>query len=587
MEQLIESLKSPVTFTADVTLEKFLITKSDENDQNEVGTWVVEGYASTGDLDAQRHIITEDAIKQGAGSLAEYRTVLFNHDPNRPIGKLVDISAHENRLWIKVAISKSEPILWAKIKDGTLSKFSVKGKILGAEKQLQASEDGTPDASKEILIIKSLELYEVSLVSVPANSKARSLMWYIEKALFEADGFNTPIEKDVEVEEVSFDKLKEEFPWLADVVDDIDEDKEEIEKTFPTSLKGVNYIKDATGRLGRFVTIRGRHVFIKNKGAPSPSVSFGSGPSKTGGTKIVSVPTEKLEKSVENNMDEEMQYHEILDVEKFVMDNMPLSILLKDFNLVKSILVKQLLDMFEVEATPVVFKKEEYPLVNKVNEISKQVVSKLSTELVIDSDSEDEFLLSNLVYTKYPELNTVLERVEDLLDIELSMDKEDEELEENAVQPIPDEEYIDLEKFVEMHIPYDTPLQDFNDVKRAVFDRVAYTIEKAVASKKEKSSKFKNLAGTAGRWVTIAGRHVFIGGATAAGVVVGATPVGGALAGVAVTPPNKPGAVARGILGAVVPPFGAVYGGVAANRWARGKKTFDPKKKKGKYAYTN
>lgn len=312
MEYSHTPLTNPVTFEADFNLDTFYLTKGEHPEdvptEESIGNRVVEGYASTTDLDAQRHIITEDAIKQGATSLQDYRTILFNHDPNRPIGKLVAVEPRDNRLWIKVIISKSEPLIWEKIKDGTLSKFSVKGKILGAEKQLQLGDDGSPDPKREILIIKSMELYEVSLVSIPANSKARSLMWYIEKALEK-----TPIEVQEEPE-ANVESLKADFPWLEDVLKEIDEvgeitdepviksteDNEEIdinnidlekyelvdvedwvEQYIPlnTPLKDFEAIKEAAmGKVaaklgaaaagaGRWITSNGRKIFLRGKEA--------------------------------------------------------------------------------------------------------------------------------------------------------------------------------------------------------------------------------------------------------------------------------------------------------------------------------
>lgn len=143
------------------------------------GDWIVEGYASTSDIDSQNHIVSPDAIKMGADSLTKYNTVLFNHDPDRPIGKIKMAEAQDTKLFMKVAISKTEPKLWEQIKDGTLSKFSIMGKILDSEYY----ED--PRTYKQILLIKGMELHEVSLVSVPANPEAKSLSWYIEKALKE------------------------------------------------------------------------------------------------------------------------------------------------------------------------------------------------------------------------------------------------------------------------------------------------------------------------------------------------------------------------------------------------------------------
>lgn len=150
------------------------------------GTWIVEGYASTSDLDAQNHIVAPEAMAMGAESLQKYDTVLFNHDPNRPIGKVVGTEAKDGKLLVKVAISKTEPKIWEQVKDGTLSKFSIRGKIT------DASTYNDPRSMQDITVIKGMELHEVSLVSVPANPQAKSLSWYIEKALMEKKNYRNP-----------------------------------------------------------------------------------------------------------------------------------------------------------------------------------------------------------------------------------------------------------------------------------------------------------------------------------------------------------------------------------------------------------
>ncbi len=174
-------LANAIPFKAEFTVAKNYQLSIDEGEAAtlDVGRWIVEGYASTSDLDTQDHIVTEKAIQSGAACLQKYRTLLFNHDLNRPIGYVDKSEGQGTNLFVKAVISRSEPQIWAKIKDGTLSKFSIFGQILDSEE--------TTQGDKTITLINDLELYEVSLVSVPANVEARSLTWYIEKAMQLAD----------------------------------------------------------------------------------------------------------------------------------------------------------------------------------------------------------------------------------------------------------------------------------------------------------------------------------------------------------------------------------------------------------------
>ena len=141
------------------------------------GMWIVEGYAATSDLDSQGHIIAQDALNMGAECLKKYETVLFNHDYDRPIGKLQHVESMPGKLFVKVGISKTEPKLWGLIQDGTLSKFSISGRITDSEYK---NDDL---GGQSVRVIKGMELHEVSLVSVPANVQAKSINYYIEKSM--------------------------------------------------------------------------------------------------------------------------------------------------------------------------------------------------------------------------------------------------------------------------------------------------------------------------------------------------------------------------------------------------------------------
>jgi HK97 family phage prohead protease len=162
-----------IKFDAQLDVGKITLVKHAGESE---GKWIVEGYGSTSDLDTQDNIVTKEAIAMGATSLQKYNTLLFNHDVDRPIGVIALAEAQDTNLFIKCAISKTEPKIWNQIKDGTLSKFSIRGRILDFD--LLTDEI----TKKEVLMIKAMELYEVSLVTIPANPHAKALGWYIEKA---------------------------------------------------------------------------------------------------------------------------------------------------------------------------------------------------------------------------------------------------------------------------------------------------------------------------------------------------------------------------------------------------------------------
>lgn len=144
------------------------ITKTEETKK---GDWIVWGYASTFDVDSRGDQITKEALIAAQHDYDEYNTVLFNHDHDRPIGKVIDTVVDDVGLLIKVVLSKTEKEIWTKVKEGIISKFSVAGRIL---EEIQ-TENG-------IYQITKLRFHEVSLVSVPANKKAEAVDDYITKS---------------------------------------------------------------------------------------------------------------------------------------------------------------------------------------------------------------------------------------------------------------------------------------------------------------------------------------------------------------------------------------------------------------------
>lgn len=154
------------------------------------GDFIIEGYVMTSDIDSQDTIITNEAIKKSKNDLLKYSTVLFNHDMDRPIGKVLETDFDKKGLWIKMKLSRSEFNIREKVEEGIISKFSIKGRILKEtieevkdKKSKKESNSENISLDKFIRKITRLELYEASLVSVPANVEAKTINWYIAKAL--------------------------------------------------------------------------------------------------------------------------------------------------------------------------------------------------------------------------------------------------------------------------------------------------------------------------------------------------------------------------------------------------------------------
>lgn len=127
------------------------------------GELKITGYASTNAMDRSCDRILPTAWTKGG--LKNFKTnpiLLFNHNYDKPIGKVVEMGTDNKGLQIKGVISKSAGDVYNLVKEGVLSTFSVGFLIKDAEYDKQV--DG--------LVVKDAELLEVSVVSVPCNQDA-------------------------------------------------------------------------------------------------------------------------------------------------------------------------------------------------------------------------------------------------------------------------------------------------------------------------------------------------------------------------------------------------------------------------------
>lgn len=139
---------------------------------------IVTGYAAVAEVvDSQYEVITKEALDGASQDLLHYTTVLYNHDPDRPIGKVLEARPEGNGLFVKVQISGTENEIWDKICEGIISKFSFRGTVTDYAERFEKSLD------RYVTVIKAFRIVEISLVSVPANPHAKTLHHYLSKAL--------------------------------------------------------------------------------------------------------------------------------------------------------------------------------------------------------------------------------------------------------------------------------------------------------------------------------------------------------------------------------------------------------------------
>jgi hypothetical protein len=137
---------------------------------------IVSGFATLDNVDRQGDILLSDASKK---AFENFRgNVRLMHQPI-PAGKVVSFKEHTffdpktsktySGVFVDAYISKGAENVWQMILDGTLTGFSIGGKIVDFE---PATDEET---EQPIRIVKKYELMELSLVDSPANQFANIL----------------------------------------------------------------------------------------------------------------------------------------------------------------------------------------------------------------------------------------------------------------------------------------------------------------------------------------------------------------------------------------------------------------------------
>jgi len=142
----------------------FNLTSTFKALENDDGSVMIRGMASTADFDRAGDTISAEAWQKGGlKNFEKNPIILFNHDYDRPIGRATGMKAGPDGLELECKISKSAHGNVAElVKDGVLGAFSVGFRVKDADYIKET--DG--------LMIKDAELFEVSVVSVPCNQAA-------------------------------------------------------------------------------------------------------------------------------------------------------------------------------------------------------------------------------------------------------------------------------------------------------------------------------------------------------------------------------------------------------------------------------
>jgi hypothetical protein len=217
---------------------------------------MVSGFATLDNVDKQSDIVTSDASLK---AFSKFRGNIREMHQPLAVGKMVsfkedkyfdpDTKKFYNGVYVSAYVSKGAQDTWEKVLDGTLSGFSIGGKM-------NKWDDGYDEKmDQKIRIIKEYDLVELSLVDTPANQLANIIS--IEKVdgvdVITGEGIDTEIENvfwDEENGIVMVSANEIEFSPTTNIpmknigfVEKSDSDKADLVKFLVDSAKGIETIK--------------------------------------------------------------------------------------------------------------------------------------------------------------------------------------------------------------------------------------------------------------------------------------------------------------------------------------------------------
>jgi len=207
----------------------------------------IKGYANTVSKDRSGDVIVKEAWQKGAmDDYLKNPIVLAFHDYSRPVGTTISHTVTDQGLEIVAEISKAAGEVYNLIKDGVLKTFSVGFSI----------KDADYDRDQDTFFIKDLSLYEISVVSVPANqnstfSLAKSFdseeayKAYKESYIQEkVETVTVVTDESIVKEEVGTTTIEKDELSQDNILKDINMTQEEIQETMEqTAQKAVDAYK--------------------------------------------------------------------------------------------------------------------------------------------------------------------------------------------------------------------------------------------------------------------------------------------------------------------------------------------------------
>ena len=213
---------------------------------------IVSGFATLDNLDRQKDVVTSEASVQ---AFSKFRGNIREMHQPMAVGKMVafkedkyfdpDSKKFYSGVYVSAYVSKGAQNTWEKVLDGTLSGFSIGGRM-------NKYDDAIDEVTKSpIRIIKEYDLVELSLVDTPANQFANILS--IEKVdgvdVVKGEGIDAELENvfwDPESQIIMLSEKEAEVSPTTGVpmqnigfVEKNDNEKTEMIKFLVDSAKGI------------------------------------------------------------------------------------------------------------------------------------------------------------------------------------------------------------------------------------------------------------------------------------------------------------------------------------------------------------
>lgn len=187
----------------------------------------IEWYASTKDKDRGHDIVEPKAFENALATYMTNPVVLLQHKHDKPIGVVTEASIDNKGLYIKANITEDTDGVMSAIKNGVLRTFSIGYGLKEGDYEVEETvdENGKYDYTTTI---KNLELYEISVVSVPMNAYA--LMKSIEDCFEVKEVEEDPVEDEEAIEGTSIDWEVNIEHW-EEVIEEEETTEESEEKT--------------------------------------------------------------------------------------------------------------------------------------------------------------------------------------------------------------------------------------------------------------------------------------------------------------------------------------------------------------------